>query len=55
VGAILFAGVQGFFKCDALVLEKAPHRAVARRRAALGQLGHHRPKGEVRLLGDPRQ
>jgi hypothetical protein len=44
-----------FFKRDPLVLEKAPHRAVARRRATLGQLGHHRPQGQIRLLGDPRQ
>ena len=33
-----------FFKRDALVLETAPHRPVACRRTALGQLGHHRPQ-----------
>src|ERR1700757_4816588 len=44
-----------FFKRDPLVLEEAPHRPVACRRAALGQLGHHRPQGQVRLFGDPRQ
>ena len=44
-----------FFKGDPLVLEKAPHCAVARRRATLGQLGHYRPQGQIRLLGDPRQ
>jgi hypothetical protein len=55
VGAILLAGVQRFFKRDPLVLEEAPHRPVARRRAALGQLGYHRPQGQVRFLGNPRQ
>jgi hypothetical protein len=33
-----------FFKGDRLVPEEAPHRPVACRRTALGQLGHHRPQ-----------
>src|SRR5262249_25888938 len=44
-----------FFKRDPLVLEEAPHCAVARRCAALGQLGHQRPQCQVRLRGDPSQ
>jgi len=55
VGAILLAGVQAFFKRDALVLEEAPHRAIARRCPTLGQLGHHRAQGQIRFLGEPRQ
>ena len=31
------------------------HRSPLRDRAALGQPGHHRPQGQIRLLGDPRQ
>jgi hypothetical protein len=44
-----------FFKRDPRVLEEAPHRPVARRCAALGQFGHHRPQRQVWLLSDPRQ
>src|SRR5947209_4895649 len=44
-----------FFKRDPLALEEPPHRPVARRRAALGQLGPHRPQRQIRLLGNPRQ
>ena len=37
------------------MFEKAPHRPVTRWRAAFGQFGHHRPQGQVRLLGEPCQ
>src|SRR5262252_1062348 len=44
-----------FFKTDPFVLKEAPHCAVARRCAALGQFGHHCAQGQIRLLGEPRQ
>jgi len=44
-----------FFERHPFAGEEPPHRTVARRGAALGQLGHHRPQRQVRLLGDPRQ
>src|SRR5262249_39885636 len=44
-----------FFKTDPFAFEKAPHCAVARRRVALSQFGHHCAQGPIRLLGDPRQ
>src|SRR5215468_5218316 len=44
-----------FFKTDPFALEKAPHGAVARRRAALSEFGHHCAQGQIRPLGDPRQ
>ena len=44
-----------FFERDPFTSKEPPHRTVARRRAAFGQLRHHRPQGQVRLLGDPRQ
>src|SRR5215831_2982855 len=43
-----------FFKTDPFAFEKAPHCAVARRRVALSQFGHHCAQGQIRLLGDPR-
>src|SRR6516164_8215045 len=49
VGAILLAGVQAFFKRDLLVLEEAPHRAIARRCPTLGELRHHRAQGQIRF------
>ena len=50
-----FFYVQAFFKRDPLVLEEAPHRAIARRCPTLGQLSHHRAQGQIRFLGEPRQ
>src|SRR5215467_13433613 len=44
-----------FFKTDPFALEEAPHCAVARRRAALSEFGHHCAQGQIRPLGDPRQ
>jgi len=55
IGAVLFAGVETFFKTDAFALEEAPRCAVARRCAAFIQFGHHCAQGQIRLLGDPRQ
>src|SRR6516164_3932884 len=44
-----------FFKTVPFALEEPPHCAVARRRAALSQFGHHGAQGQIRLLADPRQ
>src|SRR5262249_45293838 len=43
-----------FFKTDPFALKEAPHCAVARRRAALGQFGHHCAQGQIGLLAVPR-
>jgi hypothetical protein len=52
---ILLGCPQGFFKRDAVTIEKSPHRATATRNPSLAHGGDNLIQGSVRLLGIDRK